>query len=188
MLKKQIRILGIDDAPFIRYRKGNVLVIGAFFRGGDFLDGVISTYIKQDGFNSTKKLANMINKSKFKPQLQAVLLDGIALGGFNVVDIENLSCRIKLPVVVVIRNMPDFKKIEKALEKVDKSGRKLRLIKKAGEVAKVDKIYVQFKGCSIEFVKEVLKIACTHSFIPEPVRAAHLIGQGVVKGESKGRV
>jgi len=184
-MKREIRVLGIDDAPFKKFSKGDVLVVGTFFRGGDWLDGVLSTEVRIDGNNSTLKLISMINKSKFKPQLQAIILDGIALGGFNIVDINQLAEKTKIPVIVVIRRMPDFKKIEAALKKMKKI-RKYRLIEKAGEVFKVGKIYVQLAGISLEDAKNVLKITCTRSLLPEPIRVAHLIAAGIVKGESKG--
>ena len=45
MIKKEIRVLGIDDAPFNKFKDKQVLVIAAFYRGGHFLDGVLSTKI-----------------------------------------------------------------------------------------------------------------------------------------------
>ena len=127
----------------------------------------------------------MVYKSKFKPQLQCLLLDGIAFGGFNIVDIRELNKKTKIPVIVVIRRYPDFKKIENALEKMRKI-EKYKLIEKAGEVSKIGKIYVQLAGISLEDAKKVLKITCTRSLLPEPIRVAHLIAAGIVRGESKG--
>ena len=202
-MKKEIRVIGIDDAPFNisemhrisehdqkspifdEFKKGDVLVVGTIFRGGDWLDGVLSTKVRIDGDNSTEKLISMINKCKFKPQLQAVILDGIALGGFNIVDIQELNKKTKLPIIVVIRKYPDFKKIKSVLKKLEKE-KKYNLIEKAGEVIKIKKIYIQVAGISIQDAKEILKITCTRSLLPEPIRVAHLIGQGIVKGESKG--
>ena len=79
MLKKEIRVIGIDDSPFNKFKKGKVLVVGTVFRGGLFLDGVLSTKVNIDGNDSTKKITEMINKCKFKPQLQCIFLDGIAV-------------------------------------------------------------------------------------------------------------
>lgn len=186
MLKKEIRVIGIDDSPFNKFGKGNVLVVGVVFRGGSLLDGILSTKVKVDGNNSTKKLAEMINKSKFRPQLQCIFLDGIALGGFNIVNIEELNKKTKLPVIVVIRIKPDIDTIKKTLIKINKKN-KIKLIEKAGEVIKINNIYVQLKGISKDKAKEILDLVCTRSHIPEPVRVAHLIASGVVKGESKGK-
>ena len=186
-MKKEIRILGIDDAPFPRRRKTNVLVVGCFYRGGDFMDGLVSTHIKQDGMNATEKLVKMVAGSKFYSQLQCIMLDGIALGGFNVVDIHELSEKTKLPVIVIIRDMPDFEKIRKALSNLSRGEKRFELMIKAGKPKKLGKVYVQKAGISLNNVKKILKIACTHSYVPEPIRIAHIIGQGIKKGQSSGR-
>ena len=185
-MKKEIRILGIDDAPFDKFKGGNVLAVGAVFRGGSWLDGLLSTKVRVDGSNATDKLIVTINKCKFKPQLQAIILDGIALGGFNVIDIEKLNKKTKIPVIIVIRRMPDFKKIKETLKKLGKE-KKYRLIEKAGKVYKVGKIYIQINGISLKDAKEVLKISCTRSLLPEPIRVAHMIAAGITTGESKGK-
>lgn len=206
MIKKEIRILGIDDAPFNkaqnpmwipglhrvtnklirRFMKGKTLVIGTFFRGGSSLDGVVTTKITIDGDDSTKNIAEMVNSCKFKPQLKLLMLDGIAVGGFNVIDIEELSKKTGIPVIVVIRNKPNFARIEAALKKLGKE-KKYELIKKAGKVYPIGKIFVQFKGIKLEDAKEIIELSTSMSYIPEPVRVAHLIASGVVDGQSRGR-
>jgi len=186
MFKKEIRVIGIDDAPFDKFKRGKVLVIATIFRGGSWLDGILSTKVNIDGTDATNKLADMINKCKFKPQLQCIMLDGIALGGFNIVDTKELNKKTKIPVIVIIRRYPNFKKIRATLKKLKKEKR-FKLIEKAGKVLKVDKIYIQITGINLEQAKEILKITCTRSLIPEPIRTAHLIASGVVNGESKGR-
>ncbi len=186
MLKKEIRIVGIDDAPFNKFKKGRVLVVGAVFRGGSYLDGILSTKVSIDGNNATKKITEMINKCKFKPQLQCIFLDGIAVAGFNVIDIKQLSKKTKLPVIVIIRRKPDIKTIKEILIKLNKAN-KIKLLEKAGSVIPVGKIYIQLTGLSIEKAKEILKITCTRSLIPEPVRIAHLIASGITYGESRGK-
>jgi len=185
-MKKEIRVVGFDDSSFDKFMGRKVLVLGIFYRGGNFMDGAMSAYVDVDGDDSTLKLIDMVKRSKFYKQLQAIFLNGIAFGGFNVVDISLLSKKTKLPVVVVIRRMPDIKKIKDTLRKI-KMDDKIKLIEKAGEVHKIDGVYCQYKGCSRELVEKILKITCTHSNIPEPIRVAHLIGAGIVKGESKGR-
>ncbi len=184
--KKEMRILGIDDSPFKNKKRENVLVIGAFFRGGQRLEGILATKIAKDGNNSTKKLIKMIENSKFYSQIRAIMLDGIALGGFNVVDINKLSKHVKIPVIVVMRDYPNLEKIYYALKKIRKQG-KIKLIAKAGTIYKAEKIYIQISGIKIEDAKKVVKICTTHSHIPEPLRIAHIIASGIKTGESYGR-
>lgn len=196
MPKPQIRILGIDDAPFTK-NKEKTLVLGTIFRGGEFMDGLLSTPIKIDGLNATKVLARWINKSRNKGQLSVIMLDGIALGGFNIVDIKDLHGQTGIPIIVVIRNMPDFKKIFKALDNLPNKERRIHLLEKAGKIHEYSvshrelktkkNIYFQFAGTSEAYVRKVLKLTIKHGLIPEPIRIAHIIGQGLVFGESKGR-
>jgi uncharacterized protein len=186
MLKKEIRVIGIDDSPFKKFKNGKVLVVGTIFRGGFFLDGVLSTQVNIDGNDSTKKIIEMINKCKFKPQLQCIFLDGIAVAGFNVIDIKELNKKTKLPVIVIIRRKPNIENIKKALIKLKKRSR-IKLIEKAGSVISVEGVYMQLAGISIDKAKEIVKIVCTRSLIPEPIRIAHIIASGITYGQSRGK-
>ena len=100
-VKKEVRILGIDDAPFTKGKDKEVLVIATIFRGGEFLDGVLRTHVTCDGNDATDKIVEMINRSRHKPQLRVVMTDGIALGGFNLLDIHEIFRRTQLPVCLL---------------------------------------------------------------------------------------
>ena len=185
-MKKEIRVLGIDDAPFEKHKKGKTLVIGTIYRGGQSLDGLLSCYVDVDGNDSTDNIIDMINKSKFKKQLKVVMIDGIAVGGFNVIDINKLYKKTGIPVIVVIRRKPDIKKIMNVLKRL-KFNDKIKLIRKAGRVKKINKVYIQNIGIPIEKVKDIIDVTTIRGYIPEPIRAAHLIAGGVTFGESRGR-
>ena len=118
MVKTEARILGIDDSPFNKFKDKRTLLIGTFFRGGSSLDGVLTTAVKVDGSDSTEKIISMVKKSKFRPQLQAIMLNGIAVGGFNVIDIRKLATKTKIPVIVVMRNYPEAGRMAAALAKL----------------------------------------------------------------------
>ena len=186
MVKKEIRILGIDDSPFNKFKDKKILVVGVVMRGGLYVDGVLSTKVKVDGNDATKNIIKMINQCKFKPQIQCIFLNGIAVAGFNVVDIQKLNKKTKIPVVVVIRTNPDIQKIKETLIRIKRKN-KIRLLEKAGKVIQVNDIFVQLIGIKLEEAKEILKIVCTRSLLPEPLRLAHIIAAGIVSGESKGR-
>lgn len=185
-MKKETRILGIDDACFDKFKDKEALVIATVFRGGSWLDGVMSILVEVDGDDATDKIIAMIKRCKFKPQLQCIMLDGIAVAGFNVIDIVKLHDETQLQVIVVMRDYPEFEKMIAALEKLGYKD-KIELLYKAGEILQIDNIHVQLCGLDISKAKELIKISCTRSNIPEPVRVAHLIGRGVVSGESRGR-
>lgn len=185
-MKQEARIVGFDDAPFIKGTDQETLVVGTIFRGGHFMDGVISTKITVDGNDATTKISKLVNTTRFSPQLQAILLNGIAVGGFNVIDINKLSQATRLPVITVIRNYPDYTKIHFALIKIGMKS-KIKLLAKAGIPKRVDHIYIQYTGCTFSQAAVLIRMTATHSHIPEPLRTAHLIAGGVTRGESKGK-
>jgi endonuclease V-like protein UPF0215 family len=196
-MREEIRILGVDDSYFSRSQK-EVLVIGVVFRGGDFIDNVLSCAVEVDGIDATYKLVQMIKNSKVGSQLRCILLDGIAFGGFNVVNINSLYEETKIPVIVVIRKMPDFERIKKALTNLSDGDKRLEVMESAGKVYEYEVkhkilresgiIYYQKAGITEKEAEKILKLTTTRSLIPEPVRVAHLVGQGIVLGESRGRV
>ncbi len=188
-IKKEVRILGIDDGPFKR-DDDTVLVVGVVSRGGSFIDGVLSTRVKVDGLDSTEVFAQMVSSCKFK-DLRVIMLDGLGFGGFNLVDVEELNRKTGLPVVVVVRDMPDFDEIDRALDNLPDKQVRSKLIKKAGRPFKVETrknkfIHLQTKGIRREDAEAIVKLSATRSLIPEPIRVAHLIASGIVLGESRG--
>ena len=190
MVKEEIRILGIDDGPFTKNDK-EVIVIGVVFRGGEFLDGVLRTYVTVDGLDATEKLSKMINSSKHKQQLKVIMLDGITLGGFNIVDIKKLYSDVRIPIIVINRRVPDLDSIRIALEKnFDDFEKRWKMILNAGKIKQMKfekfSIYYQNIGIDDEEAEEIILISTRRAQIPEPLRIAHIIASGVVKGESEG--
>ncbi|HHE36407.1 MAG TPA: DUF99 family protein [Candidatus Woesearchaeota archaeon] len=187
-MKKELRVIGIDDAPFDKFDplQKYVLVVGTVYRGGSFMDGLLSCYVEKDGDDATMKIIDMINESKFKPQLQAVFLDGIAVAGFNIINPRAVYNETGIPVVVIIREYPDYKKLFAALEKAGMK-KKIRIIKRMPKPVKISNVYVQNIGISLEETEELLRITCSRANVPEAIRVSHLIASGIVDGQSRGR-
>jgi endonuclease V-like protein UPF0215 family len=189
-VKSEIRIAGIDDAPFDKFSDRECLAVATIFRGGNYMDGLLSTHVDVDGENATDKILKLIKKTRHYAQLNCIMLNGIALAGFNVVDIQKLHEKSGLPVIVIIRKMPDFTEIRKALSKMRASG-KMRVIKKAGKIFRVKlgkkSVFMQTAGISPKKASEIVRISALHSLIPEPIRIAHIIASGIKNGESHGR-
>ena len=111
---RRIRTLGVDDGPFLRGGHADVLVVGAVYSAAQF-EGLLSTKVRPDGFNSTDRLIRMIVGSKFHRQLHLLLLDGITLGGFNIVNLPDLAEATGIPAVAVTRRRPDLAAVASAL-------------------------------------------------------------------------
>ncbi len=180
-------VVGFDDAPFSRGHRGDVLIVGAVF-AGDRLDGVLSGKVRRDGRNSTDTLTRVIGGSRFSTHLQAVLIQGIAFAGFNVVDLQALHQRLGLPAVAVARKQPDMAAIRRALlTRVPGGRRKWALIEKLGPMEPAAGLYVQRAGIGLGETAALLERFALSGHLPEPLRCAHLIAGGVTVGESRHR-
>lgn len=189
IIKQEIRILGIDDSPFPSHTTEEVLLVGTVFRAGNWLDGVLSTYICGDGVDATEKITEMVKNSRNLDQIGVIMLDGITFGGFNVVNIRHVCESTGIPVIVIMRKIPNFDRIKKALKRFDNWEVRWANVLEAGEVYKVDNtepVYMQICGIDRNDADEIVKLSATRSAIPEPIRVAHIIAAGIVTGESKG--
>ncbi|MCX8153169.1 MAG: DUF99 family protein [Candidatus Bathyarchaeota archaeon] len=185
VVKPEIRVLGIDDGPFVPHTKGHVPVIAVVFRGGYWLEGVMHTKIEIDGFDATEKIAGMITSSPHYKQLRVIMLNGVTFAGFNIVDIKALNEVLKLPVITITREKPDFVNIHKALQNLPRAEERWAIIRSAGEPIEViprgskTKIYMQTVGLSCADAQKIVRLTSTRSNIPEPLRVAHLIASGI---------
>ena len=156
------------------------------------MDGILRTDVEIDGLDATKKLVKLINESRHKQQLKVVMLDGITVGGFNIIDIKQLHQDTGLPVIVFNRRHPDLKSVKRALDNLNNPEVRWKMIKSAGKIKECklqndEKIYYQSIGIYDEDAEDALMLSSTHGDIPEPLRVAHLIATAIVRGESYGR-
>ncbi len=183
-MKPFLRVLGIDDGFFKPKTKTQTLLIGVIYRFGHTVEGILSSKIKVDGFDSAKKIIEMAKKTKFSSQVSFVLLSGINFAGFNIADVKKIFEETKIPIIIVFRRKPKIEKFANALKNVSCFKRRWALIEQAGEIHSFKKIFFQFYGCREQDAKTVLQKTILHSNMPEPVRLAHLIASGVTIGES----
>jgi endonuclease V-like protein UPF0215 family len=117
------------------------------------------------------------------------MLDGITFGGFNLVNIREIFESTGIPVIVIMRKIPNFEGIKKALKRFEDWEVRWTNVLEAGQVYRVDHpepIYIQIYGIELEDAKEIVRISTTRSAIPEPLRVAHIIAAGIISGESRG--
>jgi endonuclease V-like protein UPF0215 family len=186
MLKRFSNIIGFDDAPFPAAHTGAVTVVGTVY-AKTRLDGILIGKVKRDGTDAARKLARLVAESKFAPSVQLVMLQGIALAGFNVIDVFDLHETLQLPVLVVARKRPDMAAIREALLKMRGGRNKWALIERLGPMEARENVYVQRVGLTVEQASAALQQCTVTGSIPEPLRVAHLIAGAIVRGQSSGR-
>ncbi len=187
LVKRFSNVIGFDDAPFPPDYVGNVAVVGVVFTSLQFT-GVIIGQVEKDGADAAEKLARLIAHSKFAEHVQLIILQGITLAGFNVVDVFYLHEQLGLPVLVVSRKLPDMAAIQKSLTTRVRGGeQKWALIEKLGAMEAAGKVYVQRVGLSWNEAMAVVERFAIHSHLPEPLRTAHLFAGAIAEGQSRGR-
>ncbi len=189
-MKPQSRVLGIDDSSF-SFGTGSVLVVGALVRLPSYLEGVMRTSVEIDGLDSTQKIIEMLSSSRYRDQVKTILLDGIALAGFNIVDVEQLHYELKIPVLTLTRDRPDLRKIRSALRRhfVDWRERYELVTRKPLRKIETEHNPLWASGIGLEWDEfvEVVHASTVRGAVPEPLRIAHLIATAMTKGESHGR-
>ncbi len=195
-IKEEIRVLGVDDGPFEFGEGQHALLVGTVFRGGHWLEGILTSQIQVDGDDATEKITQMIATSRHRGQLRVVMTDGLTFGGFNILDAEEVLDKTGIPLVSVTRKRPDMASMRRALAKFEDRETRWRKIEKAGKPIRhaFDQprgkgvVYFQAFGVEEQDAHSIIETTSTRSLMPEPVRVAHIIASGVVKGESYGRV
>ncbi len=179
-------VVAFDDGPFPRRHAGRVPVVGTVY--ADLrLDGVLTGSVEKDGTDAADELARLVVASRFEGHIRLVMLQGIALAGFNVVDVFALQQRLARPVLVVSRRLPDLGAIKAALQAhIPDGAAKWRIIERLGAMEPAGPVFIQRVGIDRDSALETVARFAVHGHIPEPLRSAHLIAGALVDGQSRG--
>jgi len=186
-MKKNVRVLGIDDAPF-SFDQDRTAIVGVVVRAPGYVEGVLSSDVEVDGTDATDRIIAMVKGSRFKVQLKAVLLDSGCVGGFNVVDIERVHRELGIPVITLTKDEPDVASIKRALRAhFDDWEARFEHLSKPITVTRSlrYRLFIRAVGMKVEEAERLLAACTVRGAIPEPVRLAHIIASGVFSGESK---
>lgn len=182
-LNRTIRVIGFDDAPFIRGAGGNVSIAGVVCAGTRF-EGMVWGEIQADGFDATEVICKLLIGKKFLPQLHILLLDGIGFGGFNLVNLPELANRLQLPWVTLMRRQPNLIAVEEAMSNLPDFQQRQQLLQLAGKIYDYSPFFFQVSGEEPDVVAKVLHRLTDCGKVPEALRLAHLITSAVMTGES----
>ena len=180
------RVIGFDDAPFAK-KVGSPVNVSGIVCAGTRMEGMLWGQATRDGDDATDTLLTMLKGSKFHHQVHLALIDGLTIGGFNVIDLPTLAAEIDRPCIAVMRKMPDRPAIERALRRFDDYERRWGLILKAGDIHQHGAFVYQVAGASPETVALALQRLTDTGHVPECLRLAHLIGSAIKTGSSSRR-
>lgn len=148
----------------------------------DRVDGMFTTDVAVDGTDATRRIVAAIRASGHLDGIRAVMLDGITLGGFNVVDLVELSRSLARPVVAVTRRKPDFDAVDGALRTYFASdrGKRRRLIRARPLFAVPvggGTLQVAVVGATRAEATALVRRSVREGRWPEPLRLAGLVAR-----------
>lgn len=178
----------MDDAPFDKRQTAPVPVIGVAMEGAAIVESVACAAFPVDGEDATRWLGDWIAGLRCRPLLHGIVLGGITIAGLGIVDLPMLAERLALPILAVTRKNPVRSELRTALTAAGLSGR-IPVVERSPRAYPVASgLFLAHAGGRRTEAERLLHGATGKGLMPEPLRIAHLVGQGMVLGESRGRV
>jgi len=182
-----LRAVGVDDAPFDRDHRGGPVKLAGIVCSGTRIEGMLWGETTKDGRDATEVITRLIGESKFADQLHITLLDGVTVGGLNVINLPALHEALQIPVVSVMRRPPNLDRMRAVVLQLPDGHHRWGQIEQAGPVHSIGGFHFQCHGAEPDVVSRALAALTDRGKVPEPLRLAHLIGAAVMTGQSTGR-
>ncbi len=183
--KPHPRVYAFDDAPFT-FRDATVPVVGLVVSVPGYVEGVLRSEVTVDGTDATEVLVRMVLGSSHREATSAILLGGISMGGFNLVDLSALHRETGLPVITVTRRFPDFEAMERALARhlpaLPSRARLLTEHRLLPFPVQPNPLWVAMEGIPRRDAFALLRKSLVRGSYPEPLRLAHLVASAIPPG------
>ncbi|MCI4362788.1 MAG: DUF99 family protein [Thermoplasmata archaeon] len=181
--KPHLRVIALDDGAFTRRQRRAPLVAVAMSLP-DLVEGIELGWVTVDGNDATACASDLLRNSPFLAGARAILVDGIAVAGFNLLDLSALSRALDRPVVSVTSRAPDLARIRSALRTYfPKEFRRRWGLVRASRLFPVSvggrSLWASASGCGREEARALLLRSMGRGRWPEPLRLAHLVGHAV---------
>ncbi len=177
--KPGIRALGVAES-FRQGQRRSVLA-GVVMRSDFVIDGVALGRTAVGGDDATSAIASLFRKFR-RNDVNLIMVSGAILSLYNIIDVDDLARRTKLPVVCL--TYKETAGIEGSIRRRFPAGAeaKLRAYRKLGRRVSMKlhtghRIYVRTSGIAREETKPVLDAFTLQGSVPEPVRVAKLLAR-----------
>lgn len=180
---RKLQVVGVEDGSFTKPIKNTskALFIAVLLEGAHIIDLRLEK-ITVDGLDATEKLACMLRTLSF----DVLMLAGVSFAGFNLVDPTVIFDEFRKPVIIVSRVKPNNLAVKEALFR-HFSDWKVRwsIFEKLGDIYEIVSVpgepplYVEVVGTSYEWAGKLLRSLAFCCRVPEPLRVARLIAQGL---------
>ena len=177
--KKGLRGLAIAES-FTQSSKQSILS-GVVMRRDFVIDGFVFGKATLEGDDATQAILEMYKKLE-RPDISYLLISGIIISMYNIVDLKKISESLNIPVIGI--TYQDSKGIEDAIRHhfPNSYESKLKEYKELGNRIKITlhtsyDVYVRNEGCTLTEVKHLLNELTLQGSSPEPLRVAQLLAK-----------
>ena len=183
LVKEHVRVIGVDDGPFTRRHRYAPLVAVALSVPGP-VEAILATRVRVDGRDSTDRIVELLGSSTHLDGARAILLDGISVAGFNLVDLDRLHRALGKPVVSVTRRPPDFPSIRSALATYfpREFRRRWGLVTRHrpfAAPAEDGSVWITAVGATRAEARQLVRRVTVVGHWPEPLRLARLVARSI---------
>ncbi len=173
--KKGIRVLGIAES-FKKFAKKSILA-GVVMRRDLIVDGMVYGTSTIEGNDATKSIIS-IHRLLARDDINCILLDGLVISMYNIIDGEQVAGETGLPVIAI--TFEDSKGLEDSIKhhfddwqdklvQYQKLGRRERVTLKTGK-----SLFIRCWRINQRRAVAILNSFTLQGSIPEPIRVAKL--------------
>ena len=184
--KKGLRGLVIAES-FKQNSKKSILA-GVVMRRDFLIDGFVFGKATLEGDDATETILSMYKKLN-RPDISYLLISGIIISMYNIIDLKKISQSLDLPVIGV--TYQDSEGIEEAIRHhfPDSYESKLKEYQELENREKITlhtsyDIYIRKEGCTLSDVKHLLNELTLQGSFPEPLRVAQLLAKTLLSSNS----
>ena len=183
--KKGLRGLAIAES--FRQNSKKSIFSGIVMRRDFVIDGFVFGSATLEGDDATDTILEMYEELQ-RPDISYVLISGLIVSMYNIIDIKKLHDALKIPIIGV--SYHDSSGIEDAIKHhfPDSFESKIDEYQKLGKREKITlktshDIFVRKEGCTLNDVTHLLNELTLHGSVPEPIRVSQLLANTLLQKE-----
>jgi len=184
--KPGIRALGVAES--FRQGQRRSILAGVVMRSDFVIDGVALGKTSVGGDDATASIASLYRKLH-RNDVNLIMVSGAILSLYNIIDVDSLAARTKLPVVCL--TYKETAGIEASIRRHFPAGAEIKLAAygKLGKRSAIKlktghHVYVRSSGIGRSDVEAVINTFTLQGSIPEPVRVAKLLARAAQSREA----
>lgn len=183
--KKGLRCLAIAES--FRENSPTSILSGIVMRKDFLIDGFVFGSATLEGNDATDTILKMYYDLN-RPDVSYILISGLIISLYNIIDIKKLFEFIKIPIIGVTYH--DSEGLESTLKYRFPNSYQSKLFEyeKLGKREKITlktkhDVFVRLEGCTIDDAEKILNELTLQGSYPEPLRVSQLLSKTLLRSD-----